>query len=133
MHLRLKSAGQLRAVLCAATVSLCATALAHGDWPPKHGGLMNEGGETSFELVQQRGGLHFYAEDHGTAVPTQGSKAVLTRTRAGSVATFEAKPVGAQELHATGASVRPGDKLALKVTFANGSIAVGRFTIPRPD
>jgi hypothetical protein len=93
---------------------------------------MNEGGETSFELVQQRGGLHFYAEDHGAAVPTQGSKAVLTRNRSGAVLTFDAKPVGAQELHAARASVRPGDKLMLKVTFANGSIAVGRFTIPHP-
>jgi len=27
-------------------------AWAHGDWPPLHGGIMNTGGETSFELVR---------------------------------------------------------------------------------
>lgn len=58
-----------------------AAACAYGDWPPKHGVQMNEAGETSFELVARRREMTLCVEDHGTPLPTQRTKGVLTVTR----------------------------------------------------
>ena len=117
------------------SVTLLALALlpsiasAHGDWPAKHGGIMSGGGETSFELVQGKRGITVYVEDHGDAVNTQGARAMLTTLRANATTSLVATPNGANTLHVPSAAVRAGDKLTLKVTFANGSVAVGRFSV----
>ncbi|MDO9434843.1 hypothetical protein [Hydrogenophaga sp.] len=116
-------------------VSLCLMAApmaawAHGDWPPKHGGLMNEGGETSFELVQRPDGIHFYVEDHGEMVSTSGSQATLTVANPKQTRTFKGSAAAKNKLVFPRASVRPGDKVMLKVQFAAGSVAVGRYKMP---
>jgi hypothetical protein len=115
------------ALLCCAFLS--PGAVAHGDWPPKHGGIMNIGGETTFELVQGKRGVTVYVEDHGQPLATQGSQASFTIARPAGTSTFVAQAAGGNKLHVPGAVVREGDKVTLKVTLGNGSVAVGRFSV----
>lgn len=104
--------------------------LAHGDWPAKHGGLMNEGGETSFELVARKGKAVLYVEDHGTPVPTAGAKGTLEVARGAETLNVELRAADGNRLQAVSpVSLKPGDRVKARVVMANGSIAVGRFFI----
>jgi len=108
------------------------TAWAHGDWPPRHGGIMNEGGETSFELVQGARGVYFYPSDHGEPLSAQGAVGKLTRVHGGAALTHDAKADGKERLLVQGLRVKAGERLTLRVVFAAGNIAVGRFVVPQP-
>jgi hypothetical protein len=120
----------MRGLLVAIIAIAAAPAHAHGDWPPKHGGLMNEGGETSFELVARGTKIILYVEDHGTPVSTQGAKGTLTVTRGSKTWSAEITRLGDNGLESR--LTRPlarGDRVLAKVTMGNGSIAAGRFVI----
>jgi hypothetical protein len=127
-HLTMHS---LLVAIVAIAVELAAAPVhAHGDWPPKHGGLMNEGGETSFELVARGTKVILYVEDHGTPVSTQGAKGTLTVTRGSETWSGEITRLGDNRLESR--LTRPlarGDRVLAKVTMGNGSIAAGRFVI----
>lgn len=106
--------------------------LAHGDWPPKHGGIMNDGGETSFELVVPRGKgkATLHVEDHGTALPTQGARGTFSVTRGATTRSVDLRAAGANRLETTHAvAISKGDKVVARVTLGNGSVVVGRFEV----
>lgn len=117
----------MRIQLIALLVSLPLAVLAHGDWPPRHGGTMNVGGETSFEMVRHRNGMTFHMSDHGEDLPTAGSQAVLTVGQAGEQRRYEGQARGSNELHFPGARVARGEAAVVKATLGNGAIVVGRF------
>lgn len=106
--------------------------MAHGDWAPKHGGLMNIGGETSFELVRSsKGRVTLYVEDHGSLVSTAGATGTFEVRHLDHVATTPLSAEGDNRLKADKPQrLAPGDKVTARVTMGNGSIAVGRFVIP---
>lgn len=113
-------------------LAMTAAALAHGDWPPKHGGIMNDGGETSFELVVPRakGKATLYVEDHGTAVPTQGARGTFSVTRGDTTRSVDLREAGGNRLETTHAiAISKGDKAVARVTLGNGSVVVGRFEV----
>ncbi len=115
-----------------ATLWAPGVAAAHGDWPAKHGGQLNDGGETSFELVSRGRALTLHVEDHGTPVPTSGAAGVLTVTRGQRSWTSALKAAGANRL--SGQLEQPladGDRVLARVTMANGSVAAGRFVVSR--
>ncbi|RZL64783.1 MAG: hypothetical protein EOP81_07285 [Variovorax sp.] len=124
--MRLRLIEVVRCTILSALI-LPAAAWSHGDWPPRHGGVMNVGGETSFELVQRRSGVHFHVSDHGEILSTIGSKATLSVKRDGKEKTFEGKPRGDSELFFPKARVTEEDSAQVRVTFGNGSVALGRF------
>ncbi|MDP9962950.1 hypothetical protein J2W37_000656 [Variovorax paradoxus] len=124
--MRLRLIDVVRGMLLAA-LALPLAAWSHGDWPPQHGGVMNVGGETSFELVQRRAGVHFHVSDHGEVLSTTGSKATLSVKRARKEKTFDGKPRGESELFFPKAKVTEEDNVQVRVTFGNGSVALGRF------
>lgn len=127
MQVRLRSRRALVQCACALLVAASPwAAFAHGDWPPKHGGVMNDG-ETSFELVQRRDGLHFYVEDHGELVRTAGSTPTLIVRRNGTENSHAGKPQGDNALFFAGVRLQPSDDVVVRVTFAQGAVAVGRF------
>lgn len=117
--------------LLVALALCCAGPLhAHGDWPPKHGGQMNEGGETSFELVARGRTVVFHVEDHGTPVTTQGAKGVLTVTWGERTWSSDVRASGGNRLASR--IERPlaaGDKVLVRVTMPAGNIAAGRFVV----
>ena len=120
------------AALLAVSLLAATAALAHGDWPPKHGGQMNDGGETSFELVSRGRALTLHVEDHGTPVLTQGAAGSLTVTRGERTWTSGLKAAGTNQLSSQLAlPLAEGDRVLAKVTMPNGSIAAGRFIVRR--
>lgn len=128
---RLTLVRRLLATLALALPIGAAPAWAHGDWPAKHGGLMNDGGETSFELVARGTQVVLHVEDHGTPVATQGAKGTLTVTRGTQTWSAPITAVGDNRLESR--MPRPlarGDRVLAKVTMGNGSISAGRFVIP---
>lgn len=109
---------------------LAASVHAHGDWPAKHGGIMNEGGETSFELVAKGRKVVFHVEDHGSLVDTKGAHGTLTVTRGSESWSSPISPSGGNRMASQmPRSLAPGDRVLARVTMANGSIAAGRFGI----
>jgi hypothetical protein len=117
----------LLALACLAAVP---AAMAHGDYPAKHGGLMNEGGETSFELVARDRRVTLYVSDHGTDVPMKGAKGSFTVTRGTAERSTPLTPADANALRTTTAQrLLPGDRVKARVEMPDGSIAVGRFLV----
>jgi hypothetical protein len=111
---------------------LCSLALAHGDWPAQHGGIMNEGGETSFELIQKGQATTVCLSDHGKPVATRGANGTLQVTRAGKETRHDLKAVADGNcLAASGAVVklRAGDTAMTRVQQADGSVVIGRFAV----
>ena len=119
-------------LLLVATLLAAAGAAAHGDWPPKHGGQMNDGGETSFELVSRGLALTLHVEDHGTPVATLGAVGTLTVTRGERTWKTALKAPGGNQLSSRlSTALADGDQVLAKVTMPNGSIAAGRFVVSR--
>jgi hypothetical protein len=104
---------------------------AHGDWPPKHGGLKNDDrGEISFELVVRGVNVLVYLEDHGEAMSTSGARGVLTFRRGEAVWKSEVTSGGKNLL--VGRLSRPlkkDDRVVANVNFRDGSIAEGTFQV----
>lgn len=122
----------MRRWLCGIALAACTAASAHGDWQPKHGGRMNDGGETSFELLARGRNVTLYVEDHGTELSTQGAAGILTITRGAARYSTPLRPKSSNQLRATSPTVlRPGDRVLARVVLANGSVAAGRFELPK--
>ena len=119
------------ALLAALLASCMGFARAHGDWAPLHGGVMNEGGETSFELVGGPQGTTFYVSDHGTPRRTAGSTGSVAVVRDGrAFARATAWPRGEDAMHTGALPLRPRDQVTLTLTWADGSTSIGRFSVP---
>ncbi|WP_420223428.1 hypothetical protein [Pigmentiphaga litoralis] len=111
---------------------LCSLAFAHGDWPAQRGGIMNEGGETSFELIQKGKATTVCLSDHGKPVATRGASGTLQVTRAGKETRHDIKTVADGNcLMASGgvAKLRAGDTALARVELADGSVVIGRFAV----
>lgn len=116
-----------RRILALALALLPVGACAHGDWPPRFGGVMNDGGETSFELLRDSRGVVAHVSDHGEPLDVTGSTPELQIRRGGDTTIVKGKARGTGIVFA-GAKPRVGDEVALKLVSATGSIAFGRFT-----
>jgi len=96
---------------------------AHGDYKPKHGGIMGRGDdEISVELVMEKGTVILYVEDEsGTPLPTEKMKGALSVAGPGRPAQ-EGKliPAGDNKLTATGLKPLPGDRLRARIILPNG-------------
>ena len=117
----------LRMLAAAALAAASTAAFACGEWLPKHGGLMNQGGETSFELVAKGKELVLHLEDHGAPIATEGSRAVLQVEGQAGAWSVPLQPAGDNLLRTVlPQELLPGDRLLAKVTLANGSMVGGR-------
>jgi len=125
MPLRLSSDRWRWPLAAAAALAACA-ALAHGDWKPRHGGSMNDGGETSFELVYRHGGIVAHVSDHGVPVDTRGSSPELLLHGRSGTKVLKGTAHGSRVVFDR-VSLAAVDSLDLRLTFANGSVAYGRF------
>ena len=108
---------------------LAPNASAHGDWQPRHGGRVNNGGETTFEVVFCSGRVLVYVSDHGDPVPTAGAKATIEVVRNGEVVTAELRPAGGDKLEGR-IDLTPSrdDSMVVRAVMSNGSVALGRFS-----
>lgn len=116
-------------VLAASQFWLAPIVLAHGDWPPKHGGIVSDG-ETSFELVANVRAAVLHVEDHGEPVSTQGAKGVLAISRGAQTWNVAVAEAGGNRLKCSlPTPLAPGDRVFVRITMGNGSIAAGRYVI----
>jgi hypothetical protein len=117
--------------LAALTAALLAAgAAAHGIPKPRHGGWVDTGAETSFELVRSDRNVVVYIEDHGKPVATEGGHAeILVGSETGKPVA-RLSPAGANMLQGHAIAVKRGDRLFVRVTFRNGSTEVGEIVVP---
>jgi hypothetical protein len=101
--------------------------LAHGDWPPKHGGVVSQGGEYSVELVQEAAGLRLYLEDHGEPVPTAGASATMEITAASGTISVPLAGAGGNMFMASGIQLAPGDRVVVRGRLADNGYFVTRL------
>ncbi|WP_157039711.1 hypothetical protein [Aquincola tertiaricarbonis] len=106
---------------------------AHGYFPPKHGGLMSEGGEISMELVTQAARTVLYVEDHGTPVPTAGATGAVALGTIGSTQQVLAL-VGDGDNRLVGPPLRlsAGDRVVARAELPDGNVVFVRFRVPQP-
>ena len=115
----------LLAFLTGAT-SLC---LAHGDWSPKHGGILSVGGEITFELVRRSSEAILYVEDHGEFVSTSGAIGTLDVYRGDGTQTVELIGAGGNTLVARGVQFASGDRVRVRAMLPNRTMLIGRFVV----
>src|SRR5689334_9120962 len=108
---------------------LAASAAAHGIAKPKHGGLVDEGGETTFELVRKGNSVTIYVDDHGKPVDVRGASAELLRGSETGPRVALLKPVGANSLAGTAGAIGAGERIFVRLTLGNGSSEVGEFRV----
>lgn len=119
----------LAIVLALLSAGPVADADAHGVATPKHGGLVDVGGETTFELVRAGKTVKIFVEDHGRPVDTTGATGELLLGSETGRRLAVLKASGGNGLAGTSLDFKPGNRLFVRVTFGNGSVEVGEFRV----
>ena len=106
------------------------TAFAHGVPKPKHGGIVDVGGEISFEMVVDKSTMKFFVEDHGKPVSTKGAvgEVLLASETGKKIGTLSEG--GANSLVGKLAPFKRGNHLFVRVVLGDGSIVVGELIAP---
>ena len=103
---------------------------AHGVPQPRHGGIVDIGGEISFELVRTARQVVVYVEDHGKPVAMAGASGeILAGSESGKRLAL-LKPLGPNSLVGPPVPLKAGSRIFVRVTLANGSIEVGELRTP---
>ena len=66
----MKAIVKLVSIALITSAVLVSNALAHGSLEPKHGGVVKEAHDMTFELVREEKSVSLYVRDHGEAYPT---------------------------------------------------------------
>ncbi len=107
--------------------------LAHGDWKPQHGGILNDG-ETTFEFVFRQGDVDIYISDHGEPLSTRDAEGRLEVTVGDKVQVYGLEPAGDNKLQGKVDRIpQTGDRLLARVVMGDSSIRVGRIRISLPS
>lgn len=130
MRLRLNATLNALALVATMGMGLPFAAQAHGDWPPQHGGVMNDDDEMSFEMVDTQSGVRIYVSDHGEPVDVSGGTPMLTITRAGqALSAIQGSAVSRDQLDFSKLDLAAGDVVSVRIVMPNGAIYVGRFSL----
>jgi hypothetical protein len=119
----------LSAVLLGSSLVVASAALAHSGQQPKHGGIVRDASELSFELVPQAEGALLYVEDHGKPLATQGMSGKLTVLNGSQKSEAELKPAGDNKLEAKGVKLEKGAKAVASLSTAAKKTVTVRFTV----
>lgn len=104
------------------------SAWAHGDAKPKHGGVVREVSDLTFELVSDAKGAAIYVEDHGQPMAPTGMSGKLTVLK-GSEKTDYPLVAGADRLEAAGAQLPKGAKAVAVINGAGKKTLTVRYTL----
>lgn len=91
-----------------------ASALAHGDETPQHGGVVKVEHEMIFELVRSDSGVEVYLRDHGKPYPTEKLTGNVIVLVAGKKSDSALAPAGENKMIAD-VVIPDGAKVLLKV------------------
>ena len=102
--------------------------LAHGE-KPRHGGVVSEAKDLSFELVNQNGSAVIYILDHGQPVDTAKASGKLTVLNGSEKTEIDLQPAGENRLTSAGKiSLGKGAKAIASLTLGQNKVSV-RFAV----
>ena len=102
--------------------------LAHGE-KPRHGGVVSEAKDLSFELVNQNGKAVIYILDHGQPVDTAKASGKLTVLNGSEKTEIDLQPAGENRLTSAGKiSLGKGAKAIASLTLGEKKVSV-RFAV----
>ena len=111
--------------------ALMPASMAHGDFPPKRGGISVNAGEMTLEFVIRDGMVVVYLDDHGEPVRAQGAEATLVLTGSdGAERAIRMRVAGANAFEASDVAVKTGERLLFFAKMSDGQVHVGRLTAP---
>lgn len=117
-------------VAIAVSTALCMGSVSsHGVPTPKHGGLVDIGGEISFEMVTQGRTIKIFVEDHGKPLATKGASGELLLGSETGKRLAALKDSGENSVSGPLPRFKPGDRLFVRVVLGDGSIVVGEFLV----
>ncbi|APW39577.1 hypothetical protein RD110_22160 [Rhodoferax koreense] len=118
---------RIRLAAMALALAVSGYAAAHGQARPQHGGLVDNGGEITFEMVQQKDGITIFVDDHGNPVSTKGAIGELLLGSETGKRIASLIPSGQNRVRGAKPVYRAGDRLYVRLTLGDGSIVVGEF------
>ena len=104
-----------------------ASALAHGDPTPQHGGVVKVEHEMIFELVRSDAGTSLYIRDHGKPYPTEKLTGNVTVLASGKKSDAALVPAGENKMTAD-ITIPEGAKVLVKVKEDGHHSVTVRFT-----
>jgi len=103
-------------------------AVGHGGAKPQHGGVVQAGGDLSFELVAQGDKTALYVDDHGKPADVSKMSGKLTVLNGADKSEAELKPAGGNKLEAA-AKLGSGAKAVATVNVPPGKVVTVRFSV----
>jgi len=120
----------MKRLLTLATIGAAALAFnasAHGPDKAQHGGVVQGGGDLSFELVAEPGGASIYVVDHGKPADVSKMSGKLTVLNGADKSEAELKPAAPNKLEAKDVKLASGAKAVATVTTATNKVVTVRF------
>lgn len=105
------------------------TAMAHGAAKPRHGGIVQEVNDVSFELVAEADAATIYLIDHDEPMSSTGISGKLTVLNGTQKTEVDFKSAGDDKLRATGVKLTSGAKVVAVLNNVEGKTVTVRFTI----
>ena len=96
---------------------------------PKHGGVVREAGDLSFELVAKGDTATIYIDDHGKPLATQGMAGKLTVLNGKEKTEADLTPAGENRLEAKGVKVEKGARAVAVLTTPQKKTLTVRFAV----
>lgn len=103
-------------------------AFAHGGGNPRHGGVVQNASDLSFELVATADGATIYVEDHGKPMATAGMSGKLMVLAGTNKTEVAMAPVG-DKFEAKGVKLAKGVKVVASLMTSAKKPIVVRFTV----
>lgn len=119
----------LHVVVVALAIAL-SSPLEAGEVKPRHGGVVKEVREVSYELVARPDAIAIYVSDHGKKIATEGATAKVTLLQGNDKTEVVLSPAGDNKLEAKGNfAVQKGLRIVAVVTLAGRQSATARYEI----
>jgi hypothetical protein len=123
---------RLTTIFAAALLAAALPATAGVD-APKHGGIVKEVREVSYELVARPDAIAIFITDHGKPVASAGASAKVTLLNGADKSEASLAPAGDNKLEAKGSfKVQKGTKAIAVITLAGKAPVTARYDIAQP-
>lgn len=115
------------------SITLSATALAHGTLHPAHGGLIQEGRATTVELVVLPSATTVYLTDHGKPVASTGASGDIIVLEGSKKTVLPLQAAAGNTLTAAGGTVSPRTRAIVRLSLPGREAEQLRFAFGQPS
>jgi hypothetical protein len=119
------------AASCVLATTWTASATAHGNDAPEHGGQVRQVGDYRLELVVEDDGVDLYVEDELGELTTADATAILTIEAGGQRQTVALEAEGPDNFHAHGLSIPAGARLGVQLVISRSQARIAATFEPR--